>query len=119
MAHRPAYGNPPVAVLPMLQIEPAQAPASSSQGQEQQSQDQPPGAGALLVTVGAMIAVGRNEFSWRTVRMAPGALPGLLERYAQDPEGTLTEVFGYDQAATSFQSTGSQSARKTADEMGL
>lgn len=71
---RAAYGDPPIAVLPHLQVMPA-------------------GIGACHIEV--MLAVGLSPltFSWFHVTVPSYILPNLLERYRTNPEQTLFDTF--------------------------
>ena len=72
--NQPAYGSPPVAVLPHLQMMP------KSHG---------------LTLVSAMLFVGDSSFTWFTNYADTSMIPNLLSRYHANPEEFLESFFNY------------------------
>ena len=48
-----------------------------------------------LTEVGAMLMVGHNLAEWKLAFWATSLVPSLLEKYRQDPEATLGQLFGW------------------------
>ena len=71
---QPAYGEPPLAVLPRLQMMP-------------KSGD--------LTEVSAVLAIAQNTFSEFRAYCDTRQIPSLLYRYHDDPEEFLESFFGY------------------------
>ena len=71
---QPAYGSPPLAVLPRLNMMP-------------KSGD--------LTQVSAVLAIGLNTFSEFSAYCDTRQIPNLLYRYHADPEEFLESFFGY------------------------
>lgn len=71
---RPAYGEPPLAVLPDLSVWPM-------------SHD--------MCRLSVMLAVGRNEFAWFTCMANTSQLPLWLDEYRKNPEKFLMEKFAW------------------------
>lgn len=77
---QPAYGNPPVGVLPTIQALPARAPGQ--------------------VQLRAILAQSPGTFRWFIVEVGVDQVSPILADYAQDPEATLKRVFNYNGPAT-------------------